>query len=336
MTDGSFLNPDFWKRKSVFVTGASGLVGSWLVKELLARGAGVTALVLDEEPASELFRSGDIKKITAVYGMLEDYLTLARAMGARKIDTVFHLGAQTIVGTANRFPLPTFETNIRGTANLLEACRLHTGQVKRVLIASSDKAYGDQDVLPYTEDMPLRGGHPYDVSKSCTDLLAQAYWKTYGLPVAVARCGNIFGGGDLNWSRIVPGTICSLLRRERPVIRSDGRFIRDYVYVKDVVRAYLELAQALEDPEVKGQAFNFSNEKPIDVLGIVEAIRRSMGCMEIEPVIENKAPGEIRDQYLSAEKSRKVLGWKPAYDLESGLKETVVWYRRFLEGQGRD
>lgn len=324
----------FWKGRRVFVTGATGIIGSWLVKDLLAQGAYVVALVRDADPQSELYRSGDIRRVSVVNGALEDFWTLERAINLHEIDTVFHLGAQTIVEVAHRFPLSTFEANVRGTYNLLEACRLHQDMVQRVIIASSDKAYGEQPKLPYTEDMPLNGRHPYEVSKSCTDLIAQAYYHTYGLPVAIARCGNVFGGGDLNWSRLVPGTIRAFLRRERPVIRSDGTYVRDYIYVKDVVRAYMLLAERLDEDQVRGEAFNFSLERPQTVLEMVRVIQRLMGCADIEPEIRNCATGEIHSQYLSAAKARRVLGWEPQYDLERGLGETIEWYRRFFEQEG--
>lgn len=320
----------FWQGRRVFVTGATGIVGSWLVKALIQDGASVVALVLDADPQSELYRSGAIQEISVVNGDLEDFFTLERAINLHEVETVFHLGAQTIVGVAHRFPLPTFEANIRGTYNLLEACRLHSDMVQRVVIASSDKAYGDHTSLPYTEDMPLNGRHPYEVSKSCADLITQAYHHTYGLPVAIARCGNVYGGGDLNWSRIVPGTIRSFLRNERPVIRSDGTYVRDYIYVKDVVRAYMSLAEDAGHPRVCGEAFNFSNESPLTVLELVRIIQRLMKCRHIEPQIVGCAEGEIRAQHLSAAKARTVLAWKPQFDLEQGLQETIEWYRAYL------
>ncbi len=328
--DSSRQFNDHWIHRRVFVTGASGIVGSWLVKDLLSRGAYVVVLIRDADPQSELFRSGDIDKVTVVNGSLEDYWTLERAINEHETDTVFHLGAQTIVGTAHRNPLPTFESNIRGTYNLLEACRVHGDIVKSVVVASSDKAYGEQDILPYTEDMQLNGRHPYEASKSCADLIAQCYHHTYGLPVAIARCGNVYGGGDLNWNRIVPGTIRSLLLGEGPIIRSDGTYRRDYIYVKDVVRAYVRLAECLCDNGVSGEAFNFGNQSPITVIEIVREIRRLMGCEDIEPVILSCARGEIHSQYLSSSKARGILGWNPQYDLESGLKETIGWYSEFL------
>ncbi len=319
-----------WQGQKVLVTGATGMIGSWLIKDLLAREASVVALVRDADTQSELYRSGDIQKVSVVNGALGDFWTLERAINEYEVDTVFHLGAQTIVRTAHRLPLPTFEANIRGTYNLLETCRVHADLVRRVVIASSDKAYGEQPQLPYTEDMSLKGRHPYEVSKSCADLIAQAYFHTYGLPITIARCGNVYGGGDLNWSRIVPGTIRSFLRGERPIIRSDGTYIRDYIYVKDVARAYVRLAEYLDDGRVQGEAFNFSTEKPMTVLEMVNAIQKLMDCTQVEPDIRNCAEGEICSQHLSAAKARDILRWEPAFDLESGLRETIAWYRDFL------
>lgn len=319
-----------WNSSRVYVTGASGIVGSWLVKRLVAEGAYVVALIHDGDPQSELVRTGTLGRVSVVTGALEDYAVQERAINEHEIDTVFHLGAQPIVTTALRNPLPTFEANIRGTWNVLEACRVHSGLVKRVVVASSDKAYGDVPVLPYTEDMPVNGRHPYDVSKSCTDLLAMTYSHTYGLPVTVARCGNIYGGGDLNWSRIVPGTIRSLLSGERPIIRSDGRFVRDYIYVEDVVHAYLALGEAAERADVRGQAFNFSPETQVQVIEIVSALRRLAGRTDLEPVILDQVRAEIRDQYLDSSKATRVLGWQSAFTLEQGLTRTVAWYQQFL------
>lgn len=327
------MTEEFWAERRVFVTGATGLVGSWLVRELVGRGAYVVILVRDWDPQSELIRSGTIHRTHVVHGQLEDYATLERAINEHEVDTVFHLGAQTIVGTALRSPLSTFESNIRGTYNLLEACRVHAKLVQRIVVASSDKAYGEVATLPYTEEMPLLGHHPYDVSKACADLLVHAYFRTYGLPVVVARCGNIYGGGDLNWSRIVPGTIRSLYYGQRPIIRSDGRYTRDYLYVMDAVHAYLALAEAVGRAGVAGEAFNFAPERPRTVLEVVDALRQLMGRMDLEPIILNQAEAEIRDQYLSSEKARSVLGWSPRYTFEAGLKATIEWYSAFFGGR---
>jgi len=321
--------PDFWRERRVFVTGATGIVGSWLVRELLAKGANVAVLVRDADPQSELLRSGDLQRCTVFNGSVEDLWTLERAISLHEAECVFHLAAQTIVGVAHRNPFTTFETNVRGTYNLLEACRIHSSVVRSVVIASSDKAYGEVEALPYVETMPLNGKHPYEVSKSCTDLISTSYCHSYGVPVTIARCGNIYGGGDLNWSRIVPGTIRAFLRGERPTLRSDGSFKRDYIYVKDVAHAYMLLGERGREPAVRGQAYNFSDESPLTVLDIVGTIRRLMGS-DLEPDIRNVAQGEIRDQYLSAAKARDSLSWRATYDLETGLGETIAWYRALL------
>jgi len=323
-----------WKDCRVLITGATGIVGSWLVKRLLQEGAFVATLIRDWNPQSELIRSGDIKQTTVVSGELENYDALERAISENEIDTVFHLGAQPLVGIALRSPLPTFEANIRGSYNVLEACRVHRNLVKRIVVASSDKAYGDVDTLPYTEDMPPLGRFPYDVSKSCTDLLARSYSETYDLNVTIARCGNIYGGGDLNWSRIVPGTIRSFVDNEKPLIRSDGKFTRDYIFVQDVVEAYLLLASKAEDQDIRGQAFNFSGEQPWTVLEIVRNIQELIKCYHIEPIILNQASAEIRDQYLDSSKAKRILKWTPLYSLEKGLAQTIDWYKSFLVNNG--
>lgn len=322
--------PDFWRDRRVFVTGATGMVGCWLVKDLIARGARVVALIRDPDPQSEFYRSGDFRRTSLIQGQLEDFACLERAVNEHEIDTVFHLAAQPIVSVAHRWPLPTFEANIRGTYNLLEVCRIHSQLVKRVVIASSDKAYGEHATLPYREEMALQGKHPYEVSKSCADLLTQTYHHTYGLPAVILRCGNIYGGGDLNWSRIIPYTIRCFLRGERPVIRSDGKFVRDYVYVKDVSRCYLRAAECLPATEVAGQAFNFSLEAPATVLDIVGVLQKLMQCPHLQPEVLNHAPGEIREQYLNTDKADRILKWRAEYPLERGLVETIDWYRKFL------
>ncbi len=319
-----------WAGRRVLVTGATGMVGSWLTRRLVDMDAYVVALVMDADPFSELYRSGTVNAIHLVHGQLEDYRAVERAANAHDVDTIFHQGAQTIVGTAYRSPVATLESNVQGTWNVLEVARQMGSMVKRVVVASSDKAYGTSPDLPYREDMPLLGRAPYEVSKSCADLIAQSYAHTYGTPVTVARCGNIYGGGDLNWSRIVPGTIRSLARGETPVIRSDGTFLRDYLYVEDVVDAYLVLADALDDEANVGEGFNFSDERPLSVLDIYAAVCTAMGRPGLEPDIQNTAVGEIKDQYLSAEKARTKLGWKARYSLEDGLAETAAWYRKLF------
>jgi CDP-glucose 4,6-dehydratase len=319
-----------WGGRSVFVTGASGLLGSALVEELAERGARVTCLVRDWVPQSRLVAEGLSARANLVRGELEDEATLLRALNEYEVEVLFHLGAQTIVGTASRSPVSTFESNVRGTWVVLDACRQLPKLVKRVLVASSDKAYGSHERLPYTEDAPLVGRFPYDVSKSCADLIALSYFHTYRVPVAITRCGNLYGAGDLNYNRLVPGTIRSIVRGERPIVRSDGSFVRDYFYVKDAVEAYLALAERLEDPKLHGEAFNFGTEEPKSVLDLVALIRRSMRREDLEPVILNEATHEIAQQYLDCSKARRVLGWKPRRTLEQGLAETIAWYRKAL------
>jgi CDP-glucose 4,6-dehydratase len=280
-------------------------------------------------PQSELVRTGTLERVVTVRGDVRDQALLERALGEYEVDTVIHLAAQTIVGIANRNPASTFETNIQGTWALLEACR-RSPAVRQVVFASSDKAYGDCDTLPYDEATPLVGRHPYDVSKSCSDLIAQSYATTYGLPVTITRCGNFYGGGDLNWNRLVPGTIRSVLRGQRPVIRSDGTYVRDYFYVEDGAHAYMVLAEKMAaDPSLAGHAFNFSNEIQVPVRELVERILRAMGS-ELEPEIRDEAKHEIRHQYLSAAKARRVLGWEPLFTLDEGLARTIRWYGDFL------
>jgi CDP-glucose 4,6-dehydratase len=320
-----------WVDRRVLVTGATGIVGSALTRRLLDTGAYVVVLVRDWDPQSELVRTGDIQRTSVVNGRLEDYGSIERAINEHEIETVFHLGAQPIVTTALRNPLPTFEANIRGSYNLLEACRVHRSLVSSVVVASSDKAYGDAPTLPYTEEMPVNGRHPYDVSKSCTDLLAMTYAHTYGMPVAIARCGNIYGAGDLNWSRIVPGTIRSLWRGERPIIRSNGLFTRDYIYVEDVVDGYLALGARAAEEGIGGEAFNFSPESRVTVIEIARLTQRLFGREDLEPRILDQARAEIKDQYLDSRKARARLGWAPTWSLETGLTETIAWYRRFLD-----
>ncbi len=322
---------DFWKDRNVFVTGCTGLLGSHLTGMLVDRRANVVGLVRDLIPKSSLIRTGVYDEISIVRRCVEDFITVERALNEYEIDTVFHLAAQTIVGIANRNPLSTFESNIKGTWCVLEACR-RVPIVKRIVVASSDKAYGEQGKLPYEETSSLMGSYPYDVSKSCAELIAYAYYRTYKLPVCITRCGNFYGPGDLNFNRIVAGTIRSVLNNEPPIIRSDGTFIRDYFYVKDAVLAYMHLAEKMEDPKIHGEAFNFSNELQITVLELTNKILKLMGRMDLKPVILNQAEHEIKHQYLSAKKARNLLGWKPKYELDEALKETIEWYTKFFKG----
>ncbi|MBI5640905.1 MAG: GDP-mannose 4,6-dehydratase [Nitrospirae bacterium] len=322
-----------WNNKNVFLSGCTGLLGSWLTDELLSLGANVIGLERDHVPKSRLYREGLADRINIVYGNLEDYQIIERALNEYEVDVVFHLGAQAIVTTANRNPASTFEANIKGTWVLLEACR-NNKKVKKIVVASSDKAYGEHQELPYREDMPLAGKNPYDVSKSCADLISQMYFHTYGLPVCVTRCGNLYGGGDLNFNRIVPGTIRSVLSNERPVIRSDGKYVRDYFYVRDAARAYIMLAEKMENTEIVGQAFNFGNDLPTTVLEITDEILSLMERSDLQPEILNQARGEITRQYLSSQKAREMLGWKPSFSLKEGLSETIKWYKRFMRPEG--
>lgn len=328
--EGLGMNQSFWKDRPTFVTGGTGLVGSWLVKRLVDAGADVVCLVRDWVPQSELVQTCLFEKVKVVRGDVRDQVLLERVMGEFEVDTVIHLAAQTIVTIANRNPISTFETNIGGTWSLLESCR-RSPKVKQVVVASSDKAYGDQETLPYSEDAPLQGQHPYDVSKSCADLISHTYAETYGLPVVITRCGNFYGGGDLNWNRIIPGTIRSVIRGQEPIIRSDGQYVRDYFYVEDGAAAYMLLAEKLaEHPELKGEAFNFSNELQITVSDLVQKILTLMDS-NLSPKICNEVSNEIRNQYLNAEKARRLLNWKPLFNIDEGLKSTIQWYMKFLK-----
>lgn len=325
----SMVRNNFWLDRPLLVTGGTGLLGSWLVKRLMNVGADIICLIRDWVPQSELIKSGLYLQVKVVRGDIRDNKMIDRILSEYEIDTVFHLAAQTIVTIANSNPALTLETNISGTWNVLDACR-HNSRVKQIIIASSDKAYGNQENLPYDEETPLQGQHPYDVSKSCADLISQMYAKSFDLPVCITRCGNFYGGGDLNWNRIIPGTVRSVLRGQAPVIRSDGKFIRDYFYVEDGANAYMKLAEQMaEKPELKGEAFNFSNEIQVSVIEIVEKILNIMNS-NLSPVILNQASNEIHQQYLSAAKAKNMLNWKPLFSLDEGLKRTVDWYQEFF------
>ena len=323
------MENSYWQDKRVFVTGCSGFLGSWMVQTLVDRGASVVGLVRDHVPQSMLFRSGTADQIRIVNGELNDIALLERVLAEYEVEIIFHLAAQTIVGIANRSPLSTFETNIRGTWHLLEAARRATG-VSGIVVASSEKAYGEPQALPFVEEHQLHGRHPYDVSKSCVDLIAQSYATTYRLPVAVTRFSNLYGGGDLNWNRLIPGTILSVLRGKPPLIRSDGTFKRDYVYVEDAVSAYLTLAERAGGPEICGQAFNFGLGRPVTALEIVQTIIDVSEHPNLQPVILNEVKHEIRDEYLSPQKAHDMLGWQPQETLSSGLSRTMEWYREYL------
>lgn len=321
------MNHEFWKDRNVFISGCTGLLGSWLTKKLVHNGANVIGLIRDAVPKSNLNWSGFQDEIVTVRGEIEDYFVLERILNEYEVDCVFHLAAQTIVTIANRNPLSTFEANIKGTWNILEASR-RSPLVKRIVVASSDKAYGSQEKLPYSEETALEGKHPYDVSKSCADLLCRAYHQTYDLPVCITRCGNFYGGGDLNFNRLIPGTIRSILECKKPIIRSNGQMIRDYFYIEDGAEAYMLLGEKM-DKKIHGEAFNFSNEEPMTVLEMVNTILKVMNS-DLKPIILNESSNEIEKQYLSSRKAHTVLGWKSHYKLEEGLEKTIQWYQNFL------
>jgi CDP-glucose 4,6-dehydratase len=323
----------YWADKRVLVTGATGMVGSWLTRWLVDAGAYTVAFISDSDPQSELIRSGYVRRCSVIQGRLENYDDVERAVNNHEIDSIFHLGAQPIVGAADRSPRHTFESNIQGTWNILDSARVLGSLVERIVVASSDKAYGTQPVLPYREEMSLRGTRPYEVSKSCTDLISLTYAETYQIPVTIARCGNIYGGGDLNWNRIVPGTFRSLIRDEKPVLRSDGTFVRDYLHVDDIVNAYLLLGEHSDREDFRGEAFNFSDESPLTVMEIYKAICRAANRSDTEPQVLNSASGEIHDQYLDSTKAYEMLGWRASVSLEDGLTKSFQWYLELFGGK---
>lgn len=322
------MSKPFWKGRAVFVTGATGLLGGWLVPELVRSGATVVALVRDGAPRSKLVTEGWLDRVITVRGSLTDGDLLRRTLAEYGVGTVFHLAAQTLVGVAKTDPTGTLDANIRGTWLLLEAAR--QSQVKQLIVASSDKAYGDSDQLPYREDYPLQGRFPYEVSKSCADLITAMYAQTYGLQTAIVRCGNLFGGGDLNFSRLIPGVIASTLQGERFEIRSDGLYVRDFLYVEDAVDAYMTLAERLAgNPALAGEAFNFGLELRLTMLDLAHKVLAMMGRADLQPLILNTAKAEIREQYLDAGKARAQLQWAARVGLDEGLRRTIAWYRSF-------
>lgn len=322
----------YWKGRNVLVTGANGFLGSWVSKRLVEEGASVICFLRDTLPKSLLDLSGTVEKVVCVHGALEDYLSVERVLNEFEVDFCYHLAAQAIVGTAERFPLSTYDSNIRGTWNVLEGVRRNS-RVKGLVIASSDKVYGSKEKLPYTEEDPLGGLNPYDVSKVCADLLAQSYFHTYGVPVGIARSGNFYGPGDLNFSRVVPETIRSLMRDENPVIRSDGTYLRDYFYVEDAAEAFLTLGANLSKDDVKGQAFNFGTEVPTQVIDVVRQIINLSGKKRLKPVILNQAANEIKAQYLSCRKAARLLGWRHTTGLKQGLAKSYAWYQEFFSAE---
>lgn len=319
---------NFWKKKKVLITGFSGFLGSWLTKTLLSYGAKIYGLDIKPYRRLSILSGQDLTKVRVIKGSVENLSLVSNLVEENKMEFIFHLAAKALVGECLKDPLKTFSTNIRGTWNILEAS-INCSTVQGIIVSSSDKAYGIQSKLPYREDSPLAGSHPYDVSKSCADLLAYTYFHTYRLPVCVTRCGNIFGPGDFNFSRIIPDTIRCVLSGKTLLIRSDGKFTRDFIYIEDIVDGYILLAEKLQKFKLFGEAFNFSNEKPILVLNLVKKIYRSAN-EKLNYKILNQAKYEIRRQYLTSQKARKILGWKPRYTLERGLKETIEWYKSYF------
>lgn len=322
---------DFWSGRNVFITGADGFIGSWLTKALVKKRANVTCLVRDIVPHGGLTLHRLENMVTIVFGSITDYELIQRILNEKGIDTCFHLAAQAIVRIANDSPLSTFDSNIKGTWVLLESCRNYKN-ISRIIVASSDKAYGAHEKLPYTEKFPLLPSHPYEASKACCDILVRSYAQTYDLPVAVTRCANTYGGGDMNFSRIIPDAIRSVLQNKSPVIRSDGTLIRDYIYIEDIVNAYLTLAEKLDDRKNRGQAFNFGTGIPISVLNLVKMIIDISGKSTIKPLIKGKGKlkGELDAQYLSSKKAKKMLAWSIRVSLEDGLTRTIDWYRQYF------
>lgn len=319
------ISKQWWKNRPVLVTGATGLLGSHLCRALIERGANVVGIMRDHVAASNRDEN-----MTWVTGDIRDQAFMERVLNGYEIKTMFHLAAQAIVGVANRNPVETFDSNIRGTWTVLEAARRVPG-IEQILVASSDKAYGAHEELPYKETSPLHGMHPYDVSKSCTDLIAQTYAYSYDLPVCIVRCCNLFGGGDLHWNRLVPGTMRSALEGSAPIIRSDGSMTRDYLYIEDAVDAYLTLTKRMHrDASLRGQAFNFGNDIALTVLELVLKILDIAGRSDLEPKILGEANNEIPAQYLDSTRAKEVLGWQPQFGLRPGLMATLAWYRKFL------
>jgi CDP-glucose 4,6-dehydratase len=323
------MTNSFWHERTVLVTGATGLLGGWLIKQLIHEGAEVVALVRDQSPGCMAVRENLLERCVVVRGSLTDAALLRRTLAEYSPQTVFHLAAQTLVGVAKQDPVGTLEANVQGSWTLLEACR--ACNVPQVIVASSDKAYGCSNDLPYLETHPLQGHFPYEVSKSCVDLISQMYAVTYGLPVCIVRCGNLFGGGDLNFSRTVPGAIRDTLHNRRFVIRSDGKYIRDFLYVEDAVFAYLTVSECLaKDPSLAGEAFNFSLEVKLSVLEVVGRVLHAMGREDLSPIVQNTASNEIREQYMLSAKARERLNWSPVYGMEEGVARTITWYKNYF------
>jgi len=322
---GDKVNKAFWKNKNVLITGYRGFLGSHITKTLLDTKAKITGVDRISQSGKTILTPNDYDRIHIILGDITDYAQIANAINGNKINVIFHIAAKALVGECLDNPLDAFTTNIQGTWNVLEAAR-NCKTVKAVIVSSSDKAYGDNNELPYKEGHPLQGNHPYDVSKSCADLLAETYHHTYGLPVCVTRCGNIHGPGDYNFSRIIPETIKSALQDTTLNIRSDGKPTRDYTYIEDIVNGYILIAEYLQRLLLAGHAFNLSGENPVSVIDIVKLTYKLMGKKPNYKIL-NQAKYEIQDQYLSAKKAHILLGWKPKYSLEEGLIKTIDWLK---------
>jgi CDP-glucose 4,6-dehydratase len=323
------MNKNFWKNKKILITGFEGFLGSNLTQELLKTEAKVIGLDIKTFRKATILCSQDYKKMVVYKGSVTNYKLMRSILRKHSINIIFHLAAEAIVSRSQENPRKAFESNITGTWEVLEAARSQ-GNMEAIVVTSSDKAYGSHKKLPYREDAPLIANHPYDVSKSCADLIAHTYAHTYGLPVVITRCGNIFGPGDFNFSRIVPDAIRCALTGKTLLIRSDGKFTRDYVYVEDIVNGYIVLAEKLQKLKLSGEAFNFSDEKPLTVLELVKVIFKSLNKKPNYKIL-NKAKYEIKHQYLSSLKARKILGWRPKVTLGEGLKETIRW-RKLANG----
>jgi len=323
------MSASFWKDKNVLITGYEGFLGSHISSTLLNYGARIWGLDIKIHREQIILSNKELKRISIIKGSVENFSLVSKIIRENKIEYIFHLAAKALVNECLKKPIKCFSTNIKGTWNVLEAAR-NNNTIKAIIIASSDKAYGSHKKLPYTEAAPLLGNHPYDVSKSCADLIAYTYFYSYGLPVAITRCGNIYGPGDFNFSRIVPDTIRCALSEKALLIRSDGKFTRDYVFVDDIINGYILLAEKLAPLKLGGEAFNFSSENPISVLELVGKIYRIVGKKPNYRIL-GTAKYEIKHQYLSAAKARKILGWKPRYILKEGLKRTIKWYRDYFQ-----
>jgi CDP-glucose 4,6-dehydratase len=328
--EGMVMRTSFWKNKKVLITGYEGFLGSWLTKFLLDAGASITGLDILTRRKKTVLTKAELDDMRIVQGSVENLKLLSTICRDDSVEFIFHLGAKALVGECYKNPRKAFKVNIEGTWNVLEVCRLNKN-IKGAIVASSDKAYGSHAKLPYREDFALQGDHPYDASKSCADLLSDTYFHTYGIPVCITRCGNLYGPGDFNFSRIVPDAIRCGLTGKQLVIRSDGKYVRDYVYVKDIALAYMLLAGKMLKKGISGEAFNFSDEKPLSVVNMVNEIYRRLGTKP-DYAILNKANFEIKQQFLCSEKARRMLGWKPVYTLQRGLEETIQWYTTVIRG----